>query len=97
VVSLSNSTSIEINSRSTAFCHALDFECVAIVQPVIAWALLEGCLLKWPIFVLLVANGHDQSIGCSKITHQLQYEGALAFSTISCVASEFLQQRHQNR
>jgi len=58
VVSLSNSTSIEISSRSTAFCHVLDFECVAIVQPVIAWALLEGCLLKWPIFVLLVAMGH---------------------------------------
>jgi len=48
---------IEISSRSTAFRHALDLECVAIMQPVIAWALLEGCLLKWPIFVLLVAMG----------------------------------------
>jgi hypothetical protein len=62
VVSLSNSTSIEISSRSTAFCHALDFECVAIVQPVIAWALLQGCLLKWPIFVLLVAIGLEATL-----------------------------------
>jgi hypothetical protein len=48
---------IEIGSRATAFCHALDFECAAIVQSVIAWALLEGCLLKWPSFVNLVAMG----------------------------------------
>ena len=56
---LATRLTIEISSRSTACCHALDFECVAIVQSVIAWALLEGCLLKWPIFVNLVAMGRD--------------------------------------
>jgi hypothetical protein len=41
VISLSNSALIEISSRLTAFCHALDFESVAIVELAIAWALPE--------------------------------------------------------